>query len=165
MNLNMIISGNIFQKANFEPEKDKLAFTFPMYGPVFKIDIRFKIKDIPSDWANIFRITGTDNAYGQTGDRYPWLGVHPKDGILVALSTNDPSSLTHQKEFEKNQWYVFSIEQRKFSNKWKYQILFNGKHTLKNLDHSQKPLEIKNAKLYLSDKFYDAAKVEVNYSH
>ena len=163
----MIFSGNIFEKRNFVLKNDKREITFSKYGPEFKIDMKIKLKSYPSSgqFGNIFRVTAFGSNDGTKGDRYPALFVHPNRHFhFTTCIANDPNQKTDSSTaVALNRWYEISIEQRKSgSNIWSYQVYVNGKRLL-SLVLNARPIHLRNAKLYLSDRFHEEAKVDFDY--
>ena len=161
----MVFSDNIFEKENFVLKVNSEEATFSKFGPEFKIDMKIKLKAFPSSgrFGNILRVTNTNGNYGTKGDRYPALFVHPNNHFHFTSSIDDNSNHhTDSSSVALNRWYEISIEQRKYGyGEYKYEIFIDDKRLESKV--FWKPLELKTAKLYLSDQFHEEAKVEFDY--
>ena len=139
------------------------------YGPAFKVEMKFKLKGYPSEsdgWSNILHITVGENDYHKKGNRYPALWLH-KDKFFHFTSCIDDSS-NYSKNYvilldnmELQQLYHIIIQQKLIEGKWMYQVLVDGQLFVSV--ENTKPMRLDEAKLYLSDPWYNAANVEFTY--
>ena len=130
------------------------------YGPAFKIDMKFRLKGLPREgWANIFHISNGQNE--GRGGRYPALFLNR--GNFFHFTTCIDDNFNYQKNvgYLSQQLFDITIEQKFIQGKWKHQIFLDGQLLLSK-DYSD-PIVIENAKLYLSDPWYEAANVEFLY--
>ena len=99
------------------------------------------------------------------GDRYPALWLNRDQSFHFT------SGINNIKNFEKNyfmghtdfdgQFYEVIIEQKLVNGKWMYQVIVDGQLFLSK--ENRNPMTLGEAKLYLSDPWYDAANIEFTY--
>ena len=86
-----IISARVFEKRNFGLRKGYKENILTNFGPAFKIDMKFKLNDLPTtDWGNIIHVTNGGDG-GSKGNRYPALFVH-KDSYFRFTSCIDDAA-------------------------------------------------------------------------
>ena len=159
------VPARVYEKsAPFTLQKGHQETTLTKFGPAFKIDLKFKLKNLPNEWASIFHITIGNNG-GTKGDRYPALFVNKNSYFHFTTCIDDTDN--YHKNYDRlsstyqNQMYDVTIQQKLIDGKYLYQVIVDGQLFVSK--ENTKPLVIDEAKLYLSDPWYDAADVEFLY--
>ena len=129
--------------------------------------MKIKLKGFPSadEWVNIFHITHSGNLNGK-GSRYPALWLNKNKFFHFTTCIDDFSN--YQKNY-KELWitelgqnlYDITIQQKLIEGHWMYQVFVDGIMIVSK--ENTKTIVLDEAKLYLSDPWYNAANVEFTY--
>ena len=124
--------------------------------------MELKLKGFPTNqWVNVFHITRSEN-HGR-GSRYPALFLN--NGYFHFTTCID-DFFNYQKNFyqittDHHQVYDITIQQKLLDGKWMYQVFVDGIMIVSK--ENTKTIVLDEAKLYLSDPWYNAANVEFTY--
>ena len=134
----------------------------PVYFNEFEISFDIKPTGTVSSWASILHVTkGGDNA--DAGDRLPAIWFQPgtrKVAVYTALGTNKNFGVTGTADISASNFTNVLIQQKMLSNNsYEYSIKING--NTKHRSINTNPLTLYNAKVYLGDPWYSAAKAQM----
>merc|ERR1712170_144355 len=126
--------------------------------------MQFKLNGQPRDeWANVFHVSRGQNA-AALGDRYPALWVNKNSYFGFIFDINGHKNYNKKYDdikFGGVELYVITIEQKNVNGKWMYQVFVDGQLFLSK--ENTLPITVEEAKLYLSDPWYEAANIEFTY--
>ena len=153
-----------FQKTDFKPKFSTLEAGFPIYGPIFRFHIKLTVNALPDevDWQSIFRLKNEDgeNDFEENfSKRYPALYLSKSGWFGFYLDAIQGGLRYEGIELEKP--YEIIIEQSLKQAKLIYEITVN-QDIVVSIENTQ-PEMFTNAKLYLSDKYFQEADVSIEY--
>ena len=144
------------------PKRNNLIRRIPVYFNEFEVSFDVKPTGTVSTWASILHVTKGGNN-NNAGDRLPAIWFVPgtrRLAVFTAHGTNKNFGVTGTADIPASVFTNVHIQQRRLSNNsYEYSIKING--NTKHRSINTNPLTIYNAKVYLGDPWYLAAKAQV----
>ena len=158
-----------FEKTDFIPEFSTLESEFTTYGPIFRFHIKLTVNTLPEGIRrNIFIIRNEDgenenNSESEEGfgTRYPAVYLMKAGRLVVFFDSFDEGFYSAKGGIGPGIPYEIIIEQSFKETKLIFEISVN-QEIVASVENTQ-PEMLTNAKLYLSDKYFQVADVSFEY--
>ena len=108
------------------------------WGPAFTVSLELKINSFDEDWAEVLRLTNTENDYGDVGDRIPAIFARRTDadkkgtgtiGIRTQIGDNHGAEAYDKDGILEKKWYTLELTQYKDNNDDKVKLILLGQIT------------------------------------
>ena len=108
------------------------------WGPSFKVSLELYINSFDENWAEVLRLTNTENDYGDVGDRIPAIFARRTDadkkgtgtiGIRTQIGDNHGAEAYDKDGILEKKWYTLELTQYKDNNDDKVKLILLGQIT------------------------------------
>ena len=156
--LNKILTHIFFIYIVGTPKKNNLIQTIPVYFNEFEVSLDVKLTDYIHSLTSILHITKGGNN-GDIGDRLPAIFLNNRY-LYISTPLNSTYRSYPNTFIYPNRFHNINIQQKKISeNLFQYTIKIRDYTIHRSINKT--PLTLYNAKVYLGDPWYPAAKVLV----
>ena len=108
------------------------------WGPSFKVSLELYINSFDENWAEVLRLTNTENDFGGDGDRIPAIFARRTDadkkgtgtiGIRTQIGDNHGEEAYNKDGILEKKWYTLELTQYKDNNDDKVKLILLGQIT------------------------------------
>ena len=141
-------------------KKNHLVATLPVIGPTFVVKFKLRVNSLPqNEWTNILHVTKGVNK-GVSGARYPSLFLWNKGELgFISEKRGQFNPYWGFKKLKLGKVYDIEIKQTPKDGKMMFEVSFDGVCLYDS--ENTIPLTLENAKVYLSDPWYQPAPVDM----
>ena len=140
------------------PRRSNLIRTIPVYFKEYEVSFDVKLTGIVSSQSSLLHITKGGNT--NIGDMMPSIFFKGRSNRMTICTHINSKSSCSSVFISSYTFCNIKIQQKKLSEKdFEYTIRYNNHIVRKFIN--RKPLTLYNAKVYLGDPWYSAAKVQV----